>query len=108
MAFDLLLAPDVSKFDRLTLWVIFFFASAPISNFMVEREYRQKLEASGYLDDITGDCSKQLTQFLAEREKGLSELGIRSSERFCLAKMMFRWFATGKVVWAYTVVAKMQ
>ena len=69
MAFDLLFAPDVSKFDRLMLWVISFFASAPISNFMVEREYRQQLEASGYLDDITGDCSKQLAQFLAKWER---------------------------------------
>jgi hypothetical protein len=114
MAFDLLLAPDISKFDWLMLWMISLFTSAPISNFMVEREYRQQLEASGYLadkivmDDITGDCFKQLAQFLAKRKKDLSELGIRSFERFWLAKMMFRWFATGKVVRAYTVVAKIQ
>jgi hypothetical protein len=112
MAFDLLLAPNISKFDWLILWMISLFTSAPISNFMVEREYRQQLEASGYMadnilmDDITGDCFKQLAQFLAKREKDLSELGICSFERFCLAKMMFRWFATGKVVRAYTVVAR--
>jgi hypothetical protein len=114
MAFDLLLAPDISKFDWLMLWMISLFISAPISNFVVEREYRQQLEANGYLannivmDDITGDCFKQLALFLTKREKDLSELGIRPSERFCLAKMMFRWFATGKVVRAYTVVAKIQ
>jgi hypothetical protein len=79
------------------LWVISLFSSTPISNFMVEREYRQQqLEASDYLadntvtGDITGDCFNQLAQFLAKREKDLSELSIRSSERFCLAKMMFR------------------
>jgi hypothetical protein len=114
MAFDLLLAPDISKFDWLMLWMICLFTSAPVSNFMFEREYRRQLEASGYLadniamDDITGDCFKPLAQFLAKREKDLSKLGIRSSEGFCLAKTMFRWFATGKVVRAYTVVAKIQ
>jgi hypothetical protein len=96
------------------LWVISLFAFAPISNSIVGREYRQQLEASGYLadnivmDDITGYCFKQPAQFPDKREKDLSKLGIRSSERFCLAKMTFRRFATGKVVRACTVVAKVQ
>ena len=113
MAFDLLLAPDISNFDWLKLWVICLFISAPISNFMVESEYKQQLEASGYstgtilMDDITGDCFKQLAQFLDKREEELSGLGIHSFDRFRLAKWMFQWFARGKVVRAYIVVAKL-
>jgi hypothetical protein len=77
MAFDLLLAPEISKFDWLMLWVISFFVSGPISNFMVEKEYRQQLEARSCLannmamGDISRDGFKRLAQFLAKREKDL-------------------------------------
>lgn len=78
---------------------------------MTESEYRRQLEASGYsrdgimMEDISKRCFDNLEQFLERREKELNKVGIDSFERFRLAKQMFRWFARGKVVLAYIIVA---
>lgn len=111
MAFDLILSPNISTFDRVKLWIVSLFLSAPFSNFMTESEYRRQLKASGYssdrimMEDISEHCFDKLAQFLDRREKELNKVGIDSFERFRLAKQMFRWFARGKVVLAYIIVA---
>jgi hypothetical protein len=96
MAFDLLLAPEISKFDWLMLWVISFFVSGPISNFMVEKEYKQQLEARSCLannmamGDISRDGFKRLAQFLAKREKDLKRTWHSFIREVMPGKVMFR------------------
>jgi hypothetical protein len=79
MAFDLILSPDISTSNRIKLWIISLFISAPLSNFMIESEYRRQLQASGYsedkivMEDITEHCFSKLAQFLDRREQDLSK-----------------------------------
>ena len=113
MAFDLILAPDISMFDWYRLWLLTLFISAPISNFVTAEQYKEQLIEAGYSDvnisieDITPDCFAPLVRFLGERDKDLQRIGVYSFGKFRMAKRMFSWFAKGNVVRACVIVAKL-
>ena len=112
MAFDLMLASDISSFDWCRLWLLSLFISAPISNFVTAEQYKEQLIEAGYsegnisMEDITPDCFAPLVRFLGERDKDLQRIGVHSFGKFRMAKRMFSWFAKGNVVRAFVIVAK--
>jgi hypothetical protein len=84
----------------------------PWQAFLTEEEYREQLVACGYeresiiIKDISEDVFPGLVAFLERQDKALAESGISLGAGFRLARRVFGWFATSKVIRAVIVVAK--
>jgi hypothetical protein len=112
MAFDLLLAEDISPVDKFLLRCASRLLSAPFSNFMTRRNYTRQLVEAGFqyesitISDITPDVFQGLSDFISRQDGALRQIGVTSFARFRWAGRLFRWFATGKVVRACIVIAQ--
>jgi len=112
MAFDLLWGDNISATDRFLLRSVSRLLSAPYSNFVTEGDYKVQLLEAGFeeskitMSDITNDVFPGLSGFLRRHDRELRGIGVTSFTQFRWAGRLFRWFATGRVVRAYIVVAK--
>ncbi|KAF2471794.1 uncharacterized protein BDR25DRAFT_367653 [Lindgomyces ingoldianus] len=109
MAFDICLASRVSFPNKILLRIITSLMGAPWANFVTAEEYRVKLEKVGYKDitirDISDYVFEPLACFLEDQDRRLRVIGFDLGA-FHVAKWMFKWWGTTRVVRGVIVVAK--
>lgn len=111
MAFDLLLADETTRFDRILLRIVALLMSAPQSNFITIRQYREQLVRCGYsaskleIRDVSDRVFEPLSAFLDEREEQLRTIGLGLGA-FRVAKWLFKWWARSGVVRGCIITAR--
>lgn len=111
MAFDLILADDVSWHQRLILRFICWFSGSPFGNFISRDEYLRLLEAVGYdssqveITDISRYVFTGLEQFLRRRAEEGEPFGLKMT-RYKVARLVFNWWANSGIVRGVVVVAR--
>ncbi|KAF2812591.1 uncharacterized protein BDZ99DRAFT_461250 [Mytilinidion resinicola] len=111
MAFDLVLAEDVTMAQKVLLYLVCASSRSPFANFVTEGVYRQKLQEVGYraedivIIDITEHVFAPLTNFLNLREHDLDTIGLGLGG-LKAAKWLFGWWARTGIVRGVVVVAR--
>ena len=111
MAFDFILADNVSWRQRLLLRLVCWVTGSPYGNFISREKYLQILEAAGHdlsqveIRDITRRVFPGLAGFLDRRVKEGEIYGLKMT-RYKAARMVFRWWANSGIVRGVVVVAK--
>ncbi|KAJ5769050.1 hypothetical protein N7520_003609 [Penicillium odoratum] len=111
MAFDLVLADNVSWFQRFLLRVVCWFLGAPFGNMLTKEEYRRMLVEVGYeaerveMRDISRHVFGGLSEFLGRRVKEAEPFGLKTG-KYRGARKVFEWWAKSGIVKGYAVVAR--
>ena len=111
MAFDLLLNPQASFKDTLTMRAVGVMMGCPVNTFLTEEQYREQLVECGYdretisIRDISAHVFSGVVEFMEHQERALSYYGI-SLGGYKLAGRLFEWFGRSKVVKAVIVVGR--
>ncbi|OCK80031.1 hypothetical protein K432DRAFT_353801 [Lepidopterella palustris CBS 459.81] len=111
MAFDLVIADNVSIFRRLLLRIICLLTGSPYANFITVARYREMLVQAGYqeadidIKDVSRHVFAPLARFLGDQERRLRVIGLGIGG-FRVAMWMFRWWGETGVVRGVIVVAR--
>lgn len=111
MAFDLILADDVSIIDHQLLKIVGRLMGCSPGAFLSKAEYGCQLNVAGYrldhceVHDISEHVFAPLAKFLRRREQQLNAIGL-SLGNLKLAMWLFEWWARRSVVRGVVVVAK--
>ncbi|KAF2493290.1 hypothetical protein BU16DRAFT_563455 [Lophium mytilinum] len=111
MAFDLVLAEDVTLFQKALLFLVCVLSGSPYGNFVTVDQYRKKLQEAGYraeniaMEDISEHVFTPLTGFLDRRERDLDAIGVGFGG-LKAAKWLFGWWARTRIVRGVIVVAR--
>lgn len=111
MAFDIILADEVSWRERLMLRFLCWLTGSPFSNFILQREYIDLLVAAGYdrsqieIRDVSRHVFKGLADFLGRRVEEAGPFGIKMG-KFRAARVVFDWWANSGIVRGVVVVAR--
>ncbi|KAJ6085867.1 hypothetical protein N7486_010148 [Penicillium sp. IBT 16267x] len=111
MAFDLVLADDVSIFQRLLLRVVCWVLGAPFGNMVTQAEYKRLLVNVGYepsqieMRDISDHVFGGLSGFLGRRIKEAEPFGLKMG-KYRGARVVFNWWARTGIMRGYVVVAR--
>ena len=111
MAYDLCIAENPSKWQRIILRLMAFFGQSPFTNWVTISEYREQLVAAGYvregiqIRDISEHVFRPLAGFLSKRESELEQYNL-SIGRFRYAGRMFAWWGRTGVVRGCIIIAR--
>lgn len=111
MAFDLVLAEDASRLDRVLLMVVSILTGTPFANFVTAGQYRKMLVLAGYAEDgieirdVSEHVFAPLARFLKDRERQLGLIGLGIGA-YRVARWMFGWWGRSGVVRGVIVVAR--
>lgn len=110
-AFDLLLPDEASLTSRTLLSLLARLMSAPPSNFLTVKQYRQQLIDAGYeegsiqIHDISENVFGPLAAFLGHQDRALRRIGLGIGP-YRAAQWTFDWWARSGVVRGCIVVAR--
>lgn len=110
VAFDFILADNVSWHQCLLLRLVCWVTGSPYGNFISREKYLRLLEAAGYdlsqveIRDITRHVFPGLSGFLSRRVQGGEIYGLKMT-RYKAARMVFKWWANSGIVRGVVVVA---
>lgn len=114
MAFDFMLADDreaPNAIHRLLLRLICLMTSAPYSNFLTQKQYKEMLLAAGYpaenieIEDISQYVFEPLSEFMTEKDIELRSIGLGIGA-FRVAKWIFSWWGRTGIVRGCIVIAR--
>ncbi|KAJ9642532.1 hypothetical protein H2199_004913 [Coniosporium tulheliwenetii] len=111
MAFDLVLAEDASRLDRVLLMVVSILTGTPFANFVTAAQYRKMLVSAGYAEDgievrdVSGHVFAPLARFLKNRERQLGLIGLGIGA-YRVARWMFGWWGKSGAVRGVIVIAR--
>ncbi|KAJ5635334.1 uncharacterized protein N7484_008647 [Penicillium longicatenatum] len=111
MAFDLVLADDVSFFQALLLRIVCWVLGAPFGNIVTQEEYKGLLVGVGYepsqieMRDISDHVFGGLSKFLGRRIKEAEPFGLKMG-KYRGARVVFDWWARSRIIRGYVVVAR--
>ncbi|KAJ5712799.1 hypothetical protein N7493_009267 [Penicillium malachiteum] len=111
MAFDLVLADNISWFQRFILQIICWFLGAPFGNIITKDEYMRLLVRAGYepeqieMQDISQHVFGGLAAFLGRRVQEATPFGLKMG-KYRGARKVFDWWARTGIMRGYVVVAR--
>lgn len=111
MAFDLILADNVSWRERVLLQLFCWLTGAPFGNLISQEKYLRLLMAAGYdpslieMKDISRHVFSGLSAFLDRRVKEAAPFGLKMG-KFSAARMVFDWWARSGILRGVVVVAR--
>lgn len=111
MAFDLILADNVSWRERLLLQLFCWLTGAPFGNLISQEKYLRMLMAAGYdpsrieMKDISRHVFSGLSAFLDQRVKEAAPYGLKMG-KFSAARVVFDWWARSGILRGVVVVAR--
>ena len=114
MAFDFMLADDEGApnvIQRLLLRLVCFMTSAPYSNFLTQKQYREMLLTAGYatenveIEDISQYVFKPLSEFMTRKHVELRSIGLGIGA-FRVAEWIFSWWGRTGIVRGCIVIAR--
>jgi hypothetical protein len=111
MAFDLVLADDVSLFQALLLRIVCWVLGAPFGNIITLEEYRNLLVDVGYdasqieMRDISDHVFGGLSRFLGRMIEEAEPFGLKMG-KYRGARVVFDWWARSRIIRGYVVVAR--
>lgn len=111
MAFDLVLADNISILDHQLVKVVGWLMGCPPGAFLTKLNYRCQLHMAGYrldhceVHDISEHVFAPLAKFLRRRQQELKVIGL-SLGKLKVAMWLFEWWARRPVIRGVIVVAK--
>ncbi|KAJ5501557.1 hypothetical protein N7453_006374 [Penicillium expansum] len=111
MAFDLILSNSITWYEKILLRLVCWATNSPFGNFITEKEYVELLGTAGYdpafieIRDVSQYVFGGLAGFIERRIEEARPFGIKLG-KFRGAKLVFGWWAKGRIVRGVVVVAK--
>ncbi|KAJ5238601.1 hypothetical protein N7468_003220 [Penicillium chermesinum] len=111
MAFDLILADNVSWRERVLLQLFCWLTGAPFGNLISQEKYLRMLMAAGYdpsrieMRDLTRHVFSGLSAYLDRRVQEAAPFGLKMG-KFSAARMVFDWWARSGILRGVVVVAR--
>ncbi|KAJ5714931.1 uncharacterized protein N7483_012112 [Penicillium malachiteum] len=111
MAFDLILADNISWYHSFLLRIICWFLGAPFGNIVTKDEYVRLLVRAGYepgqieMEDISQHVFGDLAAFLGRRVQEATPFGLTMG-KYRGARKVFDWWARTGIMRGYVVVAR--